>query len=272
MVGLCLLGFRSGGVRMHIKDYFTQNTSIQNKNEYDADIAKHLCYMCELVYMTDNQGLVMGILENYKKQDLKFFDMDGTEALMVKCNGYIIIAFRGTEETKDILTDLNLIPVGGEKQGLVHMGFKHGLNKIWNSVEQTLDLWYTEGDTIYLTGHSLGGALATVAAARSKYICQVYTFGQPRVGNRKYCKTVKSKFYRHVCGADIVPSVPFGLLYSHMGELYHIDNDEKKCYKVTSRFSFFKKRWKARFRSLFSRKPLLKLVDDHRLPEYRKYI
>ena len=257
---------------MEIQEYFSKYTDTPKHLVYHKDTAKHLCYICELSYLTDKQNLVLDILRNYNKTDIKFFDVEGTEALMIKSSGIIIIAFRGTDETKDIFTDINLIPVGGEKQGLVHLGFKRALDKIWKSVETHLDLLYTEGDTIYITGHSLGGALATVAAARSKYVCEVYTFGQPRVGNRKYRKNVKSKIYRHVCGADIVPSVPFGLLYSHMGDTYHVDTKKEICYKVNSTFTFTLKRWKARLSSLFSRKPLSKLVIDHRLPTYRKYI
>jgi len=257
---------------MELQEYFSKNTIVPRHEFYHKDTAKHLCNICELVYMTDNQKVVRNILQNYNKTELKFFDVDGTEAMIIKSPGSIIVAFRGTEEPKDIITDLNLIPVGGEKQGLVHMGFKLGLDKIWKSVETHIDLLHTYGDVVYLTGHSLGGALATVAAARSKYICQVYTFGQPRVGNKKYKKNVQSKIYRHVCGADIVPSVPFGFLYSHMGDLYHVDKQQEKCYKVDSIFTFIKKRWKARLGSLFSKRPLLDLIDDHKLSTYKKYI
>jgi len=257
---------------MDVKEYFSTNIKIPISEEYSRDVSLHLCNMSELTYLSDNEILVKDILSNYDYDQIRYFNNEGTQAILIKSKGSIIISFRGTEEAKDVITDLNLIPTGGEIQGLVHKGFKTGLDRVWKDIQTHLDLLYTENDTIYITGHSLGGALATVAAARSKYICQVYTFGQPRVGNRKYRKNIKSKIYRHVNGADIVPSVPVGFLYSHMGDTYHIDKKKKICYKVSSTTDFIMKRWKSRIRSLFCRTPLLKMVTDHKLHSYKQYL
>ena len=106
------------------------------------------------------------------------------------------------------------------------------LDKIWPRVQSFLDNIYEEGNCIYICGHSLGGALATVAAARSKYLCQVYTYGQPRVGSSKYSKNVKSKLYRHIRGCDIVPSVPLPIIYYHMGDIKVVDRHTKTVYDV----------------------------------------
>ena len=74
---------------------------------------------------------------------------------------------------------------------------------------------------LWITGHSLGGALAVLAAARLaldidksiyKSINGLYTFGQPRVGNRVFVKAldeeIKPRYFRFVNDNDIVPRVP----------------------------------------------------------------
>ena len=74
---------------------------------------------------------------------------------------------------------------------------------------------------VIITGHSLGGAIATLAAAEmelvnasSRYnVSRVYTFGSPRVGNAKfatwYNNNTMSESYRVVHNKDIVPHLPF---------------------------------------------------------------
>jgi hypothetical protein len=73
-----------------------------------------------------------------------------------------------------------------------------------------------------------------------------------------------------VHGADIVPSVPFGLLYTHMGEYIHVEMDNTT--HLTSAWKIFKTRWKSRWNSFFSRRPLLKLIADHDIILYYKNI
>lgn len=73
---------------------------------------------------------------------------------------------------------------------------------------------------IYITGHSLGGALAQIATAvfGSDQIAACYTFGSPRVGNSYFDLWVKPPSYRVMNYADIVPTVPFPIIYRHSGD------------------------------------------------------
>ena len=80
-----------------------------------------------------------------------------------------------------------------------------------------------------ITGHSLGGATGTIAAAewRGKYpVSGVYTFGQPAVGFTAFRSFISMRygnsFRRFVNDDDIVPKVPPG--YRHVGKLYHFDS------------------------------------------------
>lgn len=254
-----------------LKEEFSKFSTVEKVEDYSTKVAKQLALFSCLVYRTDNRHFVEDVLSNYKKSHFKTFDNDGTEALIVKTGSCIIISFRGTEpsELQDIISDINIIPKRAEKQGIVHSGFAEALDKIWDDLETYLDSIHSTGDLVYICGHSLGGALATVAAARSKYFCQVYTYGQPRVGDRKYSKNVKSTIYRHVQGADIVPSVPLPLaFYRHMGAIKVVDKNKKIVYDPTLKSTFRTSRFVSFVLSLFSKRPLFALVLDHDIQKY----
>lgn len=140
------------------------------------------------------------------------------------------LVFRGTNSPRDWLTNIRIgqgRAVGG---GLVHDGFFDALHGVWDDVRcaiRFLDCPY------FCTGHSLGAALATLAAARlfrtSMPPHSVYTFGSPRVGNREFAASLKSRgLFRVVNGNDCVVRAPpsIGTLdYCHAGELRRIESD-----------------------------------------------
>ncbi|KAI7863316.1 Alpha/Beta hydrolase protein [Spinellus fusiger] len=73
---------------------------------------------------------------------------------------------------------------------------------------------------LYITGHSLGGALATIFLAKMvqsdspllPHFAGLYTYGQPRVGDETFSRIFHSnlsrKIFHHVYNNDIVPRVP----------------------------------------------------------------
>ena len=80
---------------------------------------------------------------------------------------------------------------------------------------------------VYLTGHSLGGALAMMATAELSNheddklrdsIAACYTFGSPKVGNRSFDQFVKVPLYRVTNGIDLVPAVPLWFGYRQVGD------------------------------------------------------
>jgi triacylglycerol lipase len=103
---------------------------------------------------------------------------------------------------------------------MVHEGFAGALDGVWKHIAPVLaDL---EGPVFY-AGHSLGAALATLAAVR-RAPAAVYTFGSPRVGDARFAAAAATlPIYRVVDDADLVATVPPEQLgFSHAGELHRI--------------------------------------------------
>jgi predicted lipase len=149
----------------------------------------------------------------------------GTGAVLVKSRGadpFAVLVFRGTEqEIQDLLHDADTLPVPAfNNAALVHRGFKNALNTVWTPIEAALQ---SIDCPLFYTGHSLGAALATLAAVRHAPTA-VYTFGSPRVGDQGLCKLLERvPIYRVVHGSDIVTTVPpemFG--FRHVGLERHI--------------------------------------------------
>ncbi len=130
------------------------------------------------------------------------------------------LVFRGTRGSianwlVNLSTALSPWPSGGS----VHKGFKMILLEAWEEIQQQLG---NISEPLYYTGHSLGGALAVLAAALQKPTA-VYTFGSPRIGNAEFIdKTKEIKIYRVVNPKDIVAGVPPlpGIL--HVGEPHYL--------------------------------------------------
>ncbi len=125
----------------------------------------------------------------------------------------------------DVLADLqfNKMPFDGHEHVEVHLGFLREIDKLWQTqIVPDLER-HTVGIPVWVTGHSLGGAMATLAGMRYPFE-EVVTFGEPRVG-RHVDLVFKAKSHtRYVNGADPVtkvpPEFPFG--YGHHGHVVTI--------------------------------------------------
>ena len=138
------------------------------------------------------------------------FNRSGTQAFLAKrsADHMAVLAFRGTEKNfKDIKTDLNarFYGTGGSK---VHTGFRRAHDHISAPIADALT--QIRGHKLYITGHSLGGALALIAARTlySDNVAACYTFGSPKVGDSEFGDAIKVPIYRVVNAADAVPRVP----------------------------------------------------------------
>lgn len=164
------------------------------------------------------------IVEALKKADFELLDSfaeDGTEAMLAQLKphdnfeGMLVLAFRGTQpDIKDVLTDIKADLVNADCGGRAHRGFLEAFAKVKQQIANALH--QHKGQPLYITGHSLGGALALLAtrmlASDSMGAC--YTYGCPRTGDDEFFRGIKTPVYRVVNAADGVTRVPFGYGFS----------------------------------------------------------
>lgn len=125
----------------------------------------------------------------------------------------VLVAFRGTMGPKDWEVDLEI-----EQNAL---GFHKGFYDAANSFAQ--DLYpLVNGQNVLFTGHSLGAAMAAIAAHELQPLrksVSILNFGQPRIGNYQAVGLLqKIPWVRYVHASDIVHTVPFECFdYAHGG-------------------------------------------------------
>ncbi|UCH40848.1 MAG: lipase family protein, partial [Gammaproteobacteria bacterium] len=150
---------------------------------------------------------------------LKCFDgkKTNTQAILVGNDERLILAFRGTETDsfRDIKTDAKAVSVA-DATGRAHKGFIEAYEEVAGEIEKFLSSSKScAGRPLYLTGHSLGGALATIAARKIQHgggIAACFTFGSPRVGDENWLDGMKTPLYRIVNAADAVTMLPPGTI------------------------------------------------------------
>lgn len=134
------------------------------------------------------------------------------------------LIFRGTADPRNWITNLSADTVRAPGGGRVHRGFLAA----FESVRPQVESWAAEaGCPLLAAGHSLGGALA-VLAATTLDLGAVYTFGAPRVGDRPFCGSIRAPLYRVVNHRDLVPSIPPAVapfVYWHAGETRYFAAD-----------------------------------------------
>src|SRR5262245_5132499 len=199
----------------------------------DSRNAQTLALASDLAYLPASEGA-----EAFRSQlglDARLFSVGNTQAYLATNDDHIVIACRGTESPatmdglKDWLltdaVDLLILPEGDLGTDFVaagvgarwHQGFMRALGDIWDPLSEEVGAERKKSDRpLWLTGHSLGGALALLAAWRFKRkfvpVHQVYTFGAPMVGNAEVAQAIDREFpdkvFRYVNSADPVPRLP----------------------------------------------------------------
>ncbi len=183
-----------------------------------------LALAAKLAYAGAPEARAITTLWGFDKNWFHPFDVRDTQGFMTENDATLLIAFRGTTSIRDWITDARILQLDGPT-GKVHKGFLDA----WRDVEAAVrgKIAGTGPRRIWICGHSLGGALAKVAAASLHFgnppvaVQGVVTFGQPRVGNARFAAAFDAAFggrsFRFINDRDIVPRVPPGLEYTHDG-------------------------------------------------------
>jgi triacylglycerol lipase len=180
---------------------------------------------------------------------VKFFDAKGTQGFLADGEGFSVLAFRGTQpppfdvqgvelakleekvrkDVEDFLTDLDaeLVPWQQASGPRVHCGFLAGLDLVWERIAPLVAERMEQGIPVWYTGHSLGAALAVLAAARQKP-AGLITFGEPLIGDAGFGSLVPDTCHFRVvdcCDAvtTLPPTAPGG--YQHCGSLWFLDDN-----------------------------------------------
>jgi hypothetical protein len=185
-----------------------------------------------------------------------------TQFYIVHNANQLILSVRGTEPKsgKDWFQDSKATQVDfKEGKGQVHLGFYQGFKFLKPYLDKYIKDNVCSTKEFIVTGHSLGAAVATIAAAYLRETLSnkvmLYTYGSPRVGNKtfadRYSGSKAFTYYRIVNGSDVVTMVPLpgmdlkphllplaagasfllplitldwdGDLFTHLGKMVHID-------------------------------------------------
>ncbi len=286
-----------------VKDYFLENISkLASENKKSA-----LVKLIDTVgYDPEKQEEILNNeLSLLKIELIDKFNTNGTQAILVSFKDYIVLAFRGTEATsiKDIKADTKAYKTACEETaGKIHSGFKEAYDQVRFDVEKKINESQFQNKPLFITGHSLGGALATIAAKMLTHkggIAACYTFGSPRVGDEDWIANIKTPIYRVVNAADCVTMLPpssetitvIGWLlqiipwvggkslrtlllskfggYLHCGDMRYLSNCPKGQYKDVKLLYFVSIIF--RIKGLIIKKlPWRKFLSDHSISVYRK--
>ena len=177
-------------------------------------------------------------IENKETDTQGFITVKSTGEL---CSGVskkaVIISFRGSQEKQDWINDFTawhtVIPYGNYESDIrVHQGFLTCYKSVRGDILSYISKNRSEIYNIYITGHSLGGALATLCAVDIQFNfpdikLQVYTSGAPKVGNKAFVRSYNKRVpdtTRTYARQDIVPKLPPVWLFERLSGGYaHVD-------------------------------------------------
>jgi hypothetical protein len=209
----------------------------------DPRNAAALAIASDLAYLPESEGTAA--FRSQFGMEARLISVGNTQVYVATNDDHIVAAFRGTEAPTSIeglkdwlLTDaanLLIVPEGRLGTDLAaagvgarfHQGFVKAIGDVWEPLLEAIEAERAKSDRpIWLTGHSLGGALALLAAwlLRRKFISvhQVYTFGGLMIGNdavvQAFAREFPDKIFRYVNSPDPVPKLPtISLIANHYG-------------------------------------------------------
>jgi len=235
-----------------------ENESVINdtiKSNYDFDDSQYYSKNSHKNLLKNNfTALLLTFIRGKKSViDLQFMYLQKLDKTTGK--NIITIVFRGSQEPQDWMTNFTFKDIDFLKRGRVHKGFYQAFrlfiqtlnkqrnddNNIPTSILDNVDT-FNQTSKIILTGHSLGGALATIASCYLMEIgvnrenIDVYTFGSPPVATLDLCNYYKEKLdiYRLVNSNDVVPQLEKITNLFHIGKEILLPSNEGEIHACES--------------------------------------
>jgi hypothetical protein len=205
-------------------------TKWSTDNEFaDWPVTRLMTRLCEIAYENPVDARAELAKMGFESETINSGSMNG---YVLKVDDSAVIILRGTEASLfDILQDLYFARINTD-HGDLHGGFSSGYTSMHGQVQKLLDRYQPK--RVWITGHSLGGALSVVCAYKllqdQKYpIAGVMTFGQPMVVKSNMADylgpKLKGKFVHFVNNMD--PVVNIVRPYVHFGHLVWVTGDEQ---------------------------------------------
>ena len=264
------------------------------KTTLDEGNAYWMARLSKEVYLTTSDDDQMPdetqILRNLKKDDNDFVSVTGVnknsaQAALVEHKEYLCMVFRGTNELSDWLDNINVVTIE-ELFGRFHRGFWNSVADVWEPIYEKYqalrrnDIFLKKNNIrpLFITGHSLGGAMATIAAAKlvhvDKPFAGVYTFGQPRTMARDtsliFNAECGSRFFRFHNNNDLVTRIPARVMgYSHVGTYLYI-SEEKSIHQEASFWFKFVDYIDGAVEAV--KEKGMDIIEDHNMDDYLKAV
>lgn len=206
---------------------------------FNISNASWLAEISRLTYQPDFHLNEKNNLRRFEYKEIGFINKaeTSTNVSLLKVKGInsdsypqpcLVVAFRGTDDLVDWNNNIKSMQTPFNGFGLVHSGF----NIAYESIKEEL-FFYLEDLSlpIFITGHSLGAALATLLTAEimnRPNFDSCYTFGSPRVGDAAFANALNEKpIYRVINNCDIITTVPISIStinYQHCGTTQLLNN------------------------------------------------
>jgi len=226
--------------------------------------------LCNISYLTSDKVVESFYTRPFNKhaEESVFYKCESPPTLysrnrdsqmyVCKYENKLSIIFRGTESNRDVLTDLNLIQVelplkNQDENPQVHWGFYNQFNELKPDIDKIIKEYHESTENldkeIIFSGHSLGGALATISALNYAYeypdiTIDCITLGSPRVGDYKFAEYFDkciTNSYRFVNDNDPIPCMPTAWRYKHVKGCIWLHEDQVKSQITAWRgWRFFK--------------------------------
>jgi triacylglycerol lipase len=225
-----------------------------NVTSFHIPNAMQAARAAELVY-EEPSAIETSIRSSLKLDHFEFFDVSETQCFVGADKNTVLVSFRGTESDKltDWITDSHIELVEGPLGGKVHAGFYDALAHVWQQVDRiSASFDPQQNKSLWVTGHSLGAALATLSVARwldaGRMVSGLYTFGQPRTGDTMFARNFnfafKANTFRIVNNNDLVTRIPpRSLDYSHVGTFKYFTEEGELVENISWWYDFLES-WK----------------------------